>query len=324
MTNWGQLSDIRPQQKADVLQAVQQAELFRRQQYKKFVRRCVLLPLVVLVVGLATYGVGWLALNVPEKSDKPFPYVFFFFSALPVFYWWQKPRADYQKRFKMVVPARLATLFPDGAYEFARPVTRERPHILASKLIGGFDDRLSKVSDYFSFTHKNIQVHVQQLELEEDAGEDSFTVFKGVFVRMVFPQNFPCHLLMLKDKGVLNWLHGKHALSRVVLESGEFEKMFEVYANNQIAARTVITPAFMSRVLLLAEQYKKHLRASKIQMSIWDNQVFLRIDTPQDVWAAPRINRPLDDVSSITQTVEEMFLLVALVHQLKLDAFARE
>ena len=104
---------------------------------------------------------------------------------------------------------------------------------------------------------------------------------------------------------------------RIRLEDPEFQKMFEVYCDDQITARYVLTPAFMERLKKLNERYK--------------GQVYIAINTDNIVIATNRgnvlnsVDSPISalfqkiDLNLVTQVYEELVEQLQMIDTLKLS-----
>lgn len=80
------------------------------------------------------------------------------------------------------------------------------------------------------------------------------TGFEGVIVSLVHPQSFTARTVIRTDLGPLQskTLDG---MKRVGIVSREFEDRFEVYSDDQIEARALLTPDFLERLLAFTHHY---------------------------------------------------------------------
>ena len=104
---------------------------------------------------------------------------------------------------------------------------------------------------------------------------------------------------------------------RIRLEDPEFQKMFEVYCDDQVTARYVLTPAFMERLKKLNERYK--------------GQVYIAINTDNIVIATNRgnvlssVDSPIGalfqkiDLNLVTEVYEELVEQLQMIDTLKLS-----
>ncbi len=78
--------------------------------------------------------------------------------------------------------------------------------------------------------------------------------FQGVVVSLPHHSHFQGVTIMRRDMGRLNPKHVE-GLKRVGFASSEFEKIFEVYSDDQVEARYLITPDLMERLIAFSKDY---------------------------------------------------------------------
>lgn len=78
--------------------------------------------------------------------------------------------------------------------------------------------------------------------------------FQGVILSLSIPQRFQSRTLIMDDFGPANSKQ-IDGMKRVGMVDRTFEDKFEVYADDQVEARTLITPDFMERLLALSRHY---------------------------------------------------------------------
>jgi hypothetical protein len=83
-------------------------------------------------------------------------------------------------------------------------------------------------------------------------------VFSGAFVMLAYDRSFEATLLV-KERRWLSWSWGKSQVHHKVLESIKliapaFMKHFEVWSDDQIVARKILTPSLMEKMTSLAKQ----------------------------------------------------------------------
>jgi hypothetical protein len=78
--------------------------------------------------------------------------------------------------------------------------------------------------------------------------------FQGVILSLEHHKTFLGKTIIRRDRGALNPLK-INGLKRVGFASSEFERLFEVYSNDQVEARTLLSPDFMARLIDFDEDY---------------------------------------------------------------------
>lgn len=140
------------------------------------------------------------------------------------------------------------------------------------------------------------------------------TIFLGIVLELDMNKNFFHHTFVTKDMGILNRFNGKRGFEKVALEDVVFEKEFEVYSQNQIEARYLLTTAFMERMLKLKELYK----GKKIQFSFQDSKVLIAINTKENMFEPCTLLKTNLRQAQVYKVFEQFMTIFSVVDMLKL------
>lgn len=118
------------------------------------------------------------------------------------------------------------------------------------------------VDDVLQGTYKNLDYQLLELKVsyEQKQGKSSKTVVVFNGACLVIPSNkpFTSMTVVKSDMSFLN-PNNINDLIQVKLEDVEFEKIFEVYSNDQVEARYLLTTAFMSRLVDYTKEKKSSI-----------------------------------------------------------------
>jgi len=78
--------------------------------------------------------------------------------------------------------------------------------------------------------------------------------YEGIVLSMPHVDNFIGHTIVRRDIGRLN-PKTVNGLKRAGFASSKFERLFEVYTNDQVEARYLLTPDFIERLTLFSDDY---------------------------------------------------------------------
>jgi len=95
-----------------------------------------------------------------------------------------------------------------------------------------------------------------------------------IYIYLSLPYDLPTNLLLRYNRPT--WTESSQPWQPIRLEDPVFEGQFEVFGQNQVAARKILTPAMMTRLL----QVPKAIGGTALEASFLDNAVFLKIDHP--------------------------------------------
>ena len=147
-------------------------------------------------------------------------------------------------------------------------------------------------------------------------------VFQGAVVIFDFNKNFKGHTLVKDDKGFLGNMIKKTShsddfgdLSRVELEDPEFEKIFQVFSNDQIEARYLLTTAFMERLKKLSSYFE----SKKVEASFHQGSLLLIFHDSKDLFEPNSLLKKMDVAGECRKVIEQISLLFDIVDILKID-----
>ena len=227
------------------------------------------------------------------------------------------PLYFYKKRVKPKIMPDFAGFFGNFTYMFEGKV--DDAILRASDLFDKYD--ISIGDDYFAGTYDGVHISIGEQKLKT-VGEDfrgnkiEKDVFSGVCILFEMNKNFKGKTVVLKDKGTIgNALHKLKGLQTVRLEDIQFEKVFEVYSDDQIEARYLLTAAFMDRMLKLRDLYK----GKTIQFCFNHNTLLLSIPTRQNMFEASSFFRSNLNKKKIDLVFEQFYTIFSVVRLLKLN-----
>lgn len=113
-------------------------------------------------------------------------------------------------------------------------------------------------SDHFWGTHEDIKMSVAELKLRRKSGKNTVTVFNGLLCRFDYPKRAKAEVAVKSDGGAIGQFFSGIFSSgkRVKLEDPVFEGRFDVYSSDQVAARYILTPTVMERLVALEREHR--------------------------------------------------------------------
>jgi hypothetical protein len=160
---------------------------------------------------------------------------------------------EYARKYKARVLPELAKSF--GALTYRHAVEPDLTQLKAEGVFRKFDHVTA--DDEFHGAHRNLPISIVELKLEVRSGKNTQTVFDGLLMTLDLPRDTGAVTAVISDAG--NWgnfaerMKAQHR-ERVRLEDPVFEKVYEIYGTDQVAARALLNPAFMERMLRLGER----------------------------------------------------------------------
>ncbi|NLK66116.1 MAG: DUF3137 domain-containing protein [Campylobacteraceae bacterium] len=231
-------------------------------------------------------------------------------------YEWYKDKvtADFNMEFKNNVMHRIVSkINPNLEYypydfinlaEFNYPQIYKYPDIYNGNdlILGNIDGVDIKFSDV------HLQEKVERVDSRGNRRVNYYNIFQGILFIADFHKNFTSKTYVISSFGVKTW--GELAY----MDNSEFENEFEVYTDDQINARYILTPKLMEQILKI-----KKLFNCSINIAFLDNKIYIYIEFNRDSFE-PDISRTLLGRDSIIlQYQNEVEILISLVKELSLN-----
>ena len=160
--------------------------------------------------------------------------------------------------------------------------------------------------------YNGMSLYLTESTLSHREHKSSVTDFKGLIVKTVLNKNYE-GMTILNIKG--NHYSNKSGLERVTLEDPEFNNLYEIFSDNQVEARYILTPSFMQRLKDIEDVFQ----AENIYCVIKDKYITLFIENNEDFFEVGNIGDTLYDKGKFCQTYNELVSIFNLIHYFKLD-----
>ena len=230
----------------------------------------------------------------------------------------RKELEQYKKAYKgYFVGQELAKNFTKIQYNHEAGLDET---VLSSTSLINTGDRYSS-NDLTIGRYKNVKfiqadVHIEK-EYEDNEGKTHYrTIFKGRFMIFEFPKKFESRMMLSFAGEPLDGINPKtgKAMRRIETESVDFNKVFLVYAEDEVEALYILTPDFMERVQELG-------RSHNDQVSVYfvDNKMIVGINDGDDVFEPPYPDKPLNEKTEASKIANEINLVTNIVDNLKLS-----
>ena len=298
---------------SDILPVLQQAEKIRKRYAVTFwlMSVCILIWLGYVIF---TIGQGF---NPENDSGKGSGYYGLAGCLLTLLLCW--PMLGYHRRNKENLLPLIAKFFGEFTYVY-RP---ELPLPLLEKSLLFKKNEPMMADDCFNGTYKGlptniveyITYNIRRQRDEENRTERMVYAKKGggIIFYAGMNKNFTGQTLVVADKGWLNKLVRYKNLQRVGLESPEFEKAYEVYSDNQIEARYLLTAVMLEYMTELKKSFPK------IEFSFFENHLLIKIETKKNMFECTSFFRSVINKPRVEKIFTELYLLFSVIETLRLN-----
>ena len=233
------------------------------------------------------------------------------------FFWIFSPIWSYEENIKKEIFPNVLNFFGDFKYHVE--TKKSVKEYYATELIPKHDTEIAE--DHIKGTYKDIKVDLFETKLSKDSDENSSTtlntVFDGIIVELSMNKSFSGKTVVKKDFGTVgNWFINKStSLKKVKLEDPNFEKMFEVYSDDQVEARYLLTVTFIERLKELVENFG----GKSIQCCFYNNKLLMMIPIEKDLFETGSIYEAEDFIDDSKSLLKELSLIFSIIDTLKLN-----
>lgn len=178
---------------------------------------------------------------------------FMAFGAAIGWYWAShKLSEQYLRLYKDRVLPQLAAQF--GSLSYRQAVEPDMSLLRAQHIFREFDTVIAE--DEIYGTYRAMALNIVELKLTYGSGKQRRVEFDGLLTTVELPRHLAATTAVIADNGALGNLEDRFGEGRehVRVEDPAFERAYEVYGTDQVAARALLTPAFMERFLALGDR----------------------------------------------------------------------
>ena len=292
-----------------LLPLLEQKEEFRLRCVGRFKKLAVMaLVILPIFIGVALFC------QIDVKTDILWN-VFLALCAIFI-YVLRAPFVEYRHKIKNDVMGEFIKFFNGFSYIQGK---RMDEHLMSKSLIFPDYDEYT-ADDCFFGKYDDVEVSVYEQTLKEirhgaKGQRYKVTVFEGISVELGMNKPFKGQTIVIKDLGIFNCFKSFKHMERVKLEDVVFEKEFEVFSDNQIEARYLLTTAFMERVLEL----KKLYAGKTIQISFYNKHILINIDTNEDMFEACSFFKSNINQARFLRVFDEFWTIFSIINILKLN-----
>lgn len=167
--------------------------------------------------------------------------------------------------------------------------------------------------DIFEGSYKDVNIEIVESEYIVGSGKSQRTVFDGVIVKLDMNKHFMSHTV-IKPSSLIH-ISPSSDLKYTELEDVEFNKKYDVFTNDEVDARYLITPSFMERL----KNMKIAFKANGVSCAFFGNFLIIALSTRKDIFSICSLVKPIDDKKQYFQMYEEILSIIKLIDHFKLN-----
>lgn len=206
--------------------------------------------------------------------------------------------SQYHRLYKDKVLPRLAATF--GSLDYRQAVTPALSELKTEGIFREFDS--AEADDEIFGTYRNLPINIVELKLTHGSGKSERTTFDGMLVTLDLPRDTGAVTAVISDAGAFgNFVNRQRnrKRERIALEDPMFEKIYEIYGTDQVAARALLHPSFMEKLLALGEL--QHFERPTVLCTGRLLQIALPKRGSQNLFEPPSFRKPAASQETLVQ-----------------------
>lgn len=292
-------------------------EKFRVRKYASYRFRMKVAAAVSVVMLPACGFIDYWLLLMQRGSDDTFAGVTIAYAGA-VWWWVRAPVREYINSYKDKVLPRIARMLGNLRYDRNGMIPVGR--MLPSDILPRYDRYTSE--DHFSGRYKGVDLQFSEIELEvKRRGRKRtyyVTVFKGLAILLTTnSKKFYGHTILSRNRSsLIEWMKEKTSnLERADLVDPEFEKIFDVFTNDQVEARYLIDPVMIEKVKKLYKEYS----GDQISAAFYnEGQVLFLIANEKNHFEPANIKNRATNLTTVKRLKNEITHILAVIDRLEL------
>ena len=188
-------------------------------------------------------------------------------------------------------------------------------HFVASQLFPGEIQRY-RGEDLLSGELDGLRIACSEVKVSKKVGFSSkkkgSSLFQGVFFAISLAQSLPARVILYPRIATEQPLFSRR-WQRVKLEDPQFERHFNVYANDQVGARVLLTTSFMEQVMAMQARCD-----STPYLSFVDQQLYIAMPSRKNRFEASLFSSTLNP-KALRQAIEEIDSVLDIIRALQLE-----
>jgi len=192
------------------------------------------------------------------------------------------------------------------------------PLMNACKIITSVSGAFRCNGHVIGIAHDNMGFEIREIAARQDWTQPSTSQtpiaptpgFEGILVSLNHHARFLSRTIIVTDKGVLN-RKIVNGMSRVGLVDRGFEARFEVYSDDQVEARSLLSPDFMERLMVFQDE----MRAEQVECVFLGNKLHIALLTRNafNIGGDFLSSRVKSAADTILNEINDVFLLLERV-----------
>ncbi|MBQ7450739.1 DUF3137 domain-containing protein [bacterium] len=246
----------------------------------------------------------------------------------------------FENKLKTLIMPYVCECFPNLKWTYATDdMLKETDIFKKSGLLSDFNN--SSYDDCFIGKYNGVGFEIREFNATKETGfgkdKKTISIFDGVIVILDMNKNFKGNTVlkphglpdysMTKSMSVsVSYTFGKNSkpevehykspnLRKTTLEDVEFNKKFDVYTDDEVEARYLLTTSLMERLNTMQTTFN----AGKAACSFYEQKFYVALYTKKDLFSLGSLTKDVCDREQFFTMFEEIFSIIKLIDHFKLN-----
>ena len=258
---------------------------------------------VLISAGIAYF---WFIIKYNIKSSKAQDPGFMLLILGISAYWIFKKK--FEVSIKLKIMHVVSSCFGNMVWSLSYP-SRKAEKFVEAGLFPSFSKMY--VDERFSGTYKGVPIDI--VEASYSSSDKYIPVFDGLCIKLDMNKNFKGHTILMEDT-ILHTSPRSH-LRHTELEDVNFEKRYDVFTDDEIEARYILTPTFMEKLTGI----KMAFYCKSIRCAFYQGEILIAMKPTTDLFSIGSLFRPVADTRQFQNLCNQFCSVLSLIDYLKLN-----
>lgn len=212
---------------------------------------------------------------------------------------------SYKTKAKNIVFEKLLSFI--GNFKMNKMKIKDTEYLRSLKVFNGLN--FPNINNYILGKYGLLDIEIIEIQNKKSEYNKSH-IFQGVLIKIPSIKKFKnSTVIKIKDSKT-----NQNIGEKVNINDSDFEKYYDVYSDDKVEAKYLITTSFMSRMVQLI----KHEPGGNISVSFEYGNVNIAVSSDKDWFEVP-IMKPATDVTIYRPIVLEIISILKIIDSLKLE-----
>ncbi len=223
---------------------------------------------------------------------------------------YQSFKKNFEKKIKSKIMHVVSSCFGNMVWSQSYPSNKSKTFVKAG-LFSPFTE--STVDDSFSGSYKGVAIDIVEANYKHGSGRSKTTVFRGLCIKLDMNKNFRGHTVLMED--TIFHKSPLPNLRHTELEDVKFEKKYDVFTDDEVEARYILTPTFMEKL----SGIKMAFRCNAVRCGFYQGKLLIAMKTTKDLFSIGSLVKPVTDTKQFQELCNQFISVLSLIDYLKLD-----